>query len=235
MSDGCSSGAVVSPVHGRESAGIDRVMGSSFYLQEHADRSVTEARVHASITMRHRGASVRAASSSTPAARCDRAETRAGSGPCLLAMASGRLVVVLDLAADGQWPAWQEEALVQGFTSCLAVPAQVSPGVTIALNLYASGTVTWDRSAVAAAEHRAADIADAVRLRMELSAAVGDGPGEPSEDEVVDQALGVTMVLNDCDAHQAFRLVTEAAHHEGVPVRQIAVDIVTALAGPATR
>ncbi len=124
-------------------------MTLSGYLQECASRSagVLGDDLDASVTLRQHGLTLHAGSSSRAAERCDQAEAMVDEGPCVDAMATGAKVDVASVRAEVRWHAWRAQTLEEGFVRALAVPSEVAPGVSVALNLYsragAGGRAGW--------------------------------------------------------------------------------------------
>ncbi len=144
-------------------------------LRDHLDDFALRAGRHlgtdtdVSITLRHAGRDRLAASSSPRAARCDEVEYSAGAGPCITAMDLMQVVLVPDLMQDTRWASWRRAALDEGYRSGAGVPAHVSDGVEIVLNLYAERVDPWDRSALVRADTFAQQIAVTVGLCLEVA------------------------------------------------------------------
>lgn len=205
------------------------------YLYGHALRAAAHAGpgVQASITFRHHGAVVRAASSDERAARCDQVEALTGDGPCVTALREGRAVVVPRVVDESRWDDWRDAAAREGFASALAMPAAVTPGMDVALNLYADAPRDWDERTLRGADADARRIAHAMSLRLHLSP---DGRAEqPAQHgpQVVHQAVGAVMRCNDCSAEEALRILTDASRHRNVGLEEVAATILHALAGVA--
>jgi hypothetical protein len=201
------------------------------YLERHAQLAAGELEpgVHASITMRHHGATVRVASSSPAASACDQAEARDEDGPCVAAMSSLDPVHV-EVAGETRWPAWTRTAAEHGFGGAVAVPARVGDRTAVALNLYLERGRAWGEPDMQVARQHAEMVADSVRSRLTASSTrrveATDGPGGAL---LVDQAIGVLMQANGVDAHVARALLELVAAREHVPVADIAVTILAAV------
>lgn len=207
----------------------------STYLENHARDAADALSVHASITLRHYGATVRAASSSERAALCDQAEARSEDGPCIVAMSDLRIVTVPDLAAERRWPAWSQTTRAAGFTAVVAVPAVIEPATAVALNLYLGPGRNWMEQDTAQARARVGSIAEDVADRLAVAAPlprVPVGDNEPSQVGRVDQAVGVLMQVNGCDARSARALLDLVAARHGRDVTDVAAFLITAINGP---
>ncbi|WP_125776090.1 GAF and ANTAR domain-containing protein [Antribacter gilvus] len=207
----------------------------SSYLTECAVRaaSVLGADVDASITMRQNGMTLRAGSSNDPAARCDQAEALADEGPCNDAMDLRKKQEVPDVADEERWQAWREQTLREGYASVLAVPAEVVPGLSIALNLYSRTHDRWDWPLQRAAEAYAELVASAVRLHLKFADLDDAAAGlyqSMSDRMAIEQAVGAIMEANGCAEEDARRILASASEHRNVAEREVAERILRALA-----
>lgn len=204
------------------------------YFDDHAREAADALGVHASITLRHHGATVRVASSSERAALCDQAEACSEDGPCIVAMSSLLAVTVPDLAAERRWPVWSQTTRDAGFTTVVAVPAAADPTTAVALNLYLDPGRAWTQQDTAHARARVGSIAEDVADR--LAAAASHSPVPVSDDELgtadrVDQAVGVLMQANGCDARTARALLDLVAARHERDVADVAAFLITAIGG----
>lgn len=207
----------------------------SSYLEECAVRaaSVLGADVETSITMRQDGVSLRAGSSTDAAARCDQTEALTDEGPCIDAMDLRKKLEVPDVSEEERWQAWREQTLREGFASVLAVPAEVAPGLAIALNLYSRTVDRWDWPLQRAAEAYAELVASAVRLHLrfaDLDDATAGIYRSMSDRMAVEQAVGAIMEANQCSAEEARRILKSGSEHRNVAERDVAETILRALA-----
>lgn len=206
----------------------------SSYLGDCAERAagVLGVDVDASITMRQNGITLRAGSSNDAAKRCDQAEALADQGPCNDAMDLRKLQEVPDLAEEERWPAWREQTLREGYASVLAVPAEVVPGLSIALNLYSRTVDRWDWPLQRAAEAYAELVASAVRLQLRFADLDESAAGvlqSMSDRVAVEQAVGAIMEANGCSADEARRVLASASDNRNVAEREVAETILRAL------
>ena len=185
----------------------------------------------ASILLRHHGANVRAASSSPGAARCDQVEARTDQGPCIEAVEKLGAVLVPEVAAEDRWPDWRVQATREGYASSLAMPAVVTQGVAVSLNLYSPEVDPWDGQALVGADACTQEIARAVGLRLQLSAAVARArPDEGwSSQDVVENAVALTTECNACTPDEARAILEGAARRRDLRLEAIAESIVRAL------
>jgi GAF domain-containing protein len=206
----------------------------SNYLEECAVRaaSVLGADVDTSITMRRAGVSLRAGSSTHAAARCDQAEALAAEGPCIDAMELRKKREVPDVDEDERWQAWRKQTLQEGYASVLAVPAEVAPGLAIALNLYSRTVDRWDWPLQRAAEAYAELVASAVRLHLrfaDLDDATARTYQSMSDRVAVEEAVGAIVEANQCSPDEARRILTSGSEHRNVAERDVAETILRAL------
>ena len=108
-------------------------MTLSSYPYEFARRAgaILGSDLEASITVRQYGVTLRAGSGTDAARRCDQAEARAEDGPCIDAMDQARIRMVEKVADGTGWDRWRRQAVSEGFTTAIAVPALArssSPG-----------------------------------------------------------------------------------------------------------
>ncbi|MCA5893964.1 GAF and ANTAR domain-containing protein [Isoptericola sp. NEAU-Y5] len=214
----------------------------SRYLHEYATRAagLLGDDVEASITMRQHGLTLRGGSSTPDAARCDQAEAMADAGPCVEAMTTATILVVPSVEDDDRWLAWREQSIKEGFVKALALPARVTPGIVVALNLYSRSPAAWEEKMVRAGDSYARLIASGVRLQLEFSDledAAASLYQAMSGTVAVERAVGAIIQTNDCTEAQARDLLRTAAEDQGVGERTIAVTILRSLAvgGPGRR
>jgi len=205
----------------------------STYLDDQAHAAADELGdgVEASITFRHHGAILRAASSNARAERCDQVEAQMDEGPCVDAMAGLEPVTVLDVRQERRWSRWSARTAQEGFLACVAMPAPVATGTAVAVNYYLEMPGTWAAGHQEVAGVRARTVAGEMRERLDA----GRAP-EASEDElglddqaVVEQAAGMMMQANAIDAAQAHRLLAQAAAAGGVAPVEVARTVLSVL------
>ncbi|MFI2102834.1 ANTAR domain-containing protein [Isoptericola sp. NPDC019693] len=209
-------------------------MALSRYLDESAIRAaaVLGHGVEASISLREHGISLRAGSSTPGAGRCDQAEARADAGPCIDAMRRGAVLTTAVPDVVPGWEAWRAAAEAEGFVQALAVPAEVGPGVRVAINVYSRTGGDWPAGLVDAAVGHAGLAADAVRLQLQyadLGDAVAGLYRTMSDRATVEQAVGAIMASNDCPEDEARTTLRAAADRRGLSEREVAESIVRTL------
>lgn len=134
------------------------------YARGAADRLGAE--VHCSILLRSHGRLTFVGSSNDRARSCDEVEVRDGEGPCVTALLRMSGVLVPDIRADEQWPAWRQASLAAGFRSAAALPGYVDDETTVALNLYSDVLDPWHRERIVDMDRYVQDVAEAVRTHL---------------------------------------------------------------------
>jgi GAF domain-containing protein len=159
----------------------------------------------------------------------DQAQYDSGEGPCLEALRDKEVVVVDSMKEDGPWPEFRAAALAHGIHSTMSLPLVVDKVSVGAMNLYADepyafGSADRDAGSVFAAQ--AAIVLANARAYWDahsLSERLGEAMRNSA---VIEQAKGILMGAQGCDADQAFALLVQASQRENVKLREIARRIV---------
>lgn len=185
------------------------------------------------MTVIRAGGPTTAAASGTLPVELDEAQYRFGDGPCLTAIRTREMVLVVDLATDSRWPQWRDHALGQDVRGVLAVPVDIDDHVLGALNLYADDPDGFppgvELAAMLVAEHAGlllSAVLDRTRLTgvtADLTAALGDG-------ETVNRAIGILMAQRSCSADAALDVLQRAATTLRLPLPTIAARLVDTVA-----
>jgi GAF domain-containing protein len=175
------------------------------------------------------------AASDETAARLAEAQYAVGEGPCLEAIANGRAVHVRDQHADQRWSHYRSMARDRGVQSSLSLPFFVEGAPAGALNLYdGRGPDGFGAAARKRAEVFAVQAATAVALSQQLS------KHERRSDQVaaalrsrsaIDQALGILMVQEQCDAETALDLLRRHSQTTNQKLRDVAARLVERATG----
>ena len=196
---------------------------------------VVEPPASCGITTRHEGQPTTVATSDTRAALVDQAQYDTGTGPCLEALATGRLVEVTDQEFDARWPAFAERSVGLGVRCSLSMPLTVGDQTLGSLNVYG-----FDRPREFGEEEKqrvevfAAQASTALTLAMQRSeqqAAAQQLEQALQSRSVIDQAIGVLMAQEQCSTDQAFDLLRQHSQNTNRKLREVAVDVVTRLTG----
>ena len=189
----------------------------------------------ASITLAERGRVITVAAADTLATQIDQHQYERGAGPCLDALRTASVVHVADLRQEQRWGDFGTVMLSHGVTGALAVPLLNRDGAAGALNLYSGAGTGFDEHdqhvAQALAAHASVALTAALRtydhvtltdnLRIALSSR-----------SVIDQAIGIVMSRERCTADKAFDVLRKVSQQRNTKLRQVATELVTAIARP---
>ena len=168
-----------------------------------------------------------------PAATLEELQFTLGEGPCLVAIETGRPVLLADLArsGSGRWPGFSAGALEAGIRAVFAFPLQVG-GIRVGvLDLYRdeTGVLSADELAEALSF---ADAATAVLLHLQ-SQTSSDGVGGVTAIPVIEdraevhQATGMVAVHADVTLAQALVLLRARAFAADRPIVSLARDVLS--------
>ncbi|MEO5663263.1 MAG: GAF and ANTAR domain-containing protein [Nocardioides sp.] len=207
------------------------------FLTEVADlaAAAVETEVACGITTRYDHNPVTAAASDPRAAIVDEQQYGAGQGPCLEALSTGLVVDVPDQSADHRWGPYRDAAVGLGVKCSLSLPLFVDDSPVGALNLYGfRSTHAFGQPARHRAEVFAAQASTALTLALrfnnhrERSRQLMDALYARS---VIDQALGILMVQQKCDAQQAFDLLRRRSQSANRKLHDVAAEVVERASG----
>jgi GAF domain-containing protein len=183
----------------------------------------------ASVTT-HREGGPAAVGSDDWSQQLDETQFEEHEGPCLDAFRSGTVFRVRDFTTDNRWPSYSERALKLGVVSMLSLPLSAQGSVIGALNLYARKAEAFDAEAASIGQI----VAGHVGLASQVSAAffkhrdLADQLAEAMRSRaVIEQAKGVLMAQQRCDADAAFDLLRTTSQHSNRKLRELAAEIVT--------
>jgi GAF domain-containing protein len=150
-------------------------------------------------------------------------------GPCLDAFRTGNVFRVRDFAIDNRWPSYSEQALARGVHSMLSLPLTAQGNLIGALNLYSRQAEAFDSESASIAHV----VAGHVGLASQVSAAffkhrdLADQLAEAMRSRaVIEQAKGVVMALQGCDADAAFDALRTTSQNGNRKLRDVAGDVV---------
>jgi GAF domain-containing protein len=160
----------------------------------------------------------------------DEAQYSNDDGPCVDAGRDGAVHLSQHLPDDTRWPALADAAANVGLGSVLAVPIMNGgPDPIGTLNLYARRPDAFEdkdtRNAVGFAKYAgyaigsAREREEALRLAQQLAEAM-------QSRAIIDQALGILMAREHCDAMAAMEMLRRASQSANVKVREIAERLV---------
>jgi GAF domain-containing protein len=165
----------------------------------------------------------------------DEAQYSVQNGPCVEAGKDGAVHLSQHLANDDRWPTLADAAAEQGLGSLLAVPIPNGHEPVGTLNLYARRPDAFAdkdaRNALGLAKYAGYAITSA-RERDEARRLAGQLAEAMQSRAVIDQAIGVIMVREKCDAEHAMTLLRRTSQQANVKVREIAERLVQSAADP---
>lgn len=210
-----------------ESAGSD---GRVVVLSTIADVApeVIEACDAASVTLRRGPHLITAAASEEVVRHLDGRQYASGAGPCVDAV-GGRVQLHASLDDDGgRWRAFTRAALAEGVQSVLSTPLTVADRPTGALNLYSRTEPSFPVSDRALAQAFATIASTLFDHRDDVVGGWMDAEVRQAlaRRDVLAQAQGILMARLGIDAQHAFEQLRLDAIEAGVPVAQLAIDVV---------
>jgi GAF domain-containing protein len=186
----------------------------------------------ASITLLRNGVPSTAAGTDHRAFDLDAAQYRAGTGPCLEAAGTGRIVRVDITTARDRWPEFTRRALTAGVASYLSAPLTVDAAHTGSLNLYGLHAHGYREVEGTLLELFVAAVEGALRSTARYLAARREA-GQLStalvSRAVIDQAKGILMGARGISADEAFRLLVAQSQRENLKLRDCADRLVSAV------
>jgi hypothetical protein len=206
------------------------------YLQAAADMTADVIEVEGSYSLSTTlyGNPVTVGTSDRSAWEADQVEFDTEDGPCVEALRTGAVITGIDLAEERRWPAWAAVATLLGFASAAGIPADVSSGGRIALNLYAPTPQAYDEETLQRARVFTQEVARTIPAAIRLFEA--DERATQLEQALasrstIDQALGVLMAQNQCTPDVAFGILRRASQNRNVKLRDVAATIIERFTG----
>jgi GAF domain-containing protein len=186
------------------------------------------------ITFYSDGSPFTAASSDMLANQVDEIQYDGDQGPCLDTLRSGVPNHVKDLANEERWGNYRTHALAHGVRGSLSMPLRMDGETVGALNLYSRRVDAFTDEDLSQAHTFAAQAEAALTLayRQAKQAATTEQLQEALRSRaVIDQALGIIMAQQHCDAREAFALLRRASQNRNRKIRDISADIIAAVSG----
>ncbi|MFE1664060.1 ANTAR domain-containing protein [Microbacterium sp. P02] len=157
-------------------------------------------------------------------------QLRAGEGPCVEAVATGRVVSVEDLShVTDRWPKFAADASRSGFSSVHAIPMRIRATIIGSLNLFSDHTGKLNDDDATAAR-TLADIATISilqqRLVEETHVAQGQLQRALNSRVLIEQAKGYVAQSRGIDTDAAFQLVRDHARATQTRLGLVATEIV---------
>jgi transcriptional regulator with GAF, ATPase, and Fis domain len=183
----------------------------------------------AGITLLDRSGPLTAVATSLTAAAVDAIQYRVNAGPCLDSYRRQVINRIDSTDTDERWPEFALNAAAAGVHSTLSFPLVVNGDGIGALNLYAADQSAFDerdeRAGAVFATHAAVTLANARAfwrtddLRRSLETAL-------ETRGIVDQAKGIVMARDRCNANDAFDSIRREAQRGNFTVQHLAQQIV---------
>jgi GAF domain-containing protein len=187
------------------------------------------------ITTRYDSRPRTVASSDSRAAIIDEEQYGAGAGPCIEALDTGMVVDIADQETDERWPTYRKHAVELGVKCSLSLPLVVSGQTVGAMNLYTYGRPrAFDNGERRRAETFAAQASTALALAVrhtEQTELTDQLAQALSSRTLIDQALGILMAQQRCDADAAFELLRRHSQSNNRKLRDVATDLITRVSG----
>jgi hypothetical protein len=204
------------------------------FLDEFTRRAAVETGHHCSITLDRRGDDpYTVASSDGMTLELDELQYGNGDGPCLEAMRTSSPVIVVDFSRESRFGDYPAHAFRVGARSSMSYPlVSVGPSMRGVLNLYAETpldpgpelrgrvqALAYSGSGVVALAQRLAGQQELIgNLRLALRSRTA-----------IDQAIGVLMGQQRCDAPAAFKLLVQSSRNRNVKLRDVAAGILASV------
>jgi len=158
-------------------------------------------------------------------------QLRAGEGPCVEAVESGRVVSVRDLKhVQDRWPKFAADARRSGFAALHAIPMRLRDAVIGSLNLFRDRVGELNGIDAAAAK-TLADIATISILQQRLidESLIAQGQLQRALDSrvIIEQAKGYISQSRSLDMDSAFQLIRAYARTNQSRLSEVASDIVS--------
>ncbi|GAA1206474.1 GAF and ANTAR domain-containing protein [Prauserella alba] len=156
----------------------------------------------------------------------------AEDGPAMQAMRERKPVLVTAMDDEHRWGDYPGRAAARGVGSSMSIPLIAGEQVLGSLNFYAKRDEVFGPSFVLG--QLVADLA-ASALWCLLKHADKQELGDQLEQvltsrEVIDQAKGILIAQQGCDADGAFKLLRQASQNRNVKLRDIAAEVVSSQA-----
>ncbi len=186
------------------------------------------------VTVRQDGSPITLANSDALTMQVDQVQYDHSEGPCLDTLSSGEPNYIPDTATEQRWASFCPDAYAKGVRSCLSLPLDTPAGVLGVYNLYSTRSEGFPEELWPQLEALVGNAAGALGVALKLA-----DQTQLSEDlrhalasrSVIDQAMGIIMAQQRCDADRAFDLLRRASQNRNIKLRELAAEIVEAVGG----
>ena len=155
-------------------------------------------------------------------------------GPCLDAYRTGNAFRIRDMADEPRWPSYVPRAVAHGAMSMMSIPMAAEGNNIGALNLYSREPEMFDGEKASVAEIIAAHAGLAVQVSAALFGhrALAEQLSEAMQSRaVIEQAKGIIMATNRCDADAAFKTLVRLSQTSNRKLRDVAQEVVATTSG----
>lgn len=190
----------------------------------------------ASTTLVRRGTAFTASSTGQLALDADEVQYEHGRGPCIEAGESGTVLLVEDVRREARWPDYAADVVPRGVLSSLSVPLPLQTDVVGALNCYSRTPSAFPGAQVDVAVQLSGHIGAAVASAVEhhdTTRTLDDMKAAMLSRAVIEQAKGIVMAQNRCDADAAFTILSRASQARNAKLRDLAREIVDRVSDPS--
>ncbi|MGV8964905.1 MAG: GAF and ANTAR domain-containing protein [Cellulomonas sp.] len=204
------------------------------FLQQLVGIAVTTigGEISAAVTVARDGHPATVVSSDLLAAQCDEVQYGHDEGPCLRAMRSGTAILIDDLAAEARFVKYRPHAFALGVRSSFSLPLNGGNHAVGALNLYSRNAYWFGTKERTEATRFAAEASRALNLMVRVAHHVeitDQLRAALTSRTLIDQAIGIIMGQNRCDADAAFAILRTASQNRNAKLRDVATEIITAI------
>jgi GAF domain-containing protein len=186
------------------------------------------------VTVRQESGPATLAASDDWARELDELQYSLGEGPCVSTLDTGRPHYLSDTRSCGRWARFCRAVGERGVRSCLGLPLNSPAGLMGGYNFYSRHPDGFPEGNRGQLEVFAGTAAGAVTVALRLADQVqlsGDLRQALTSRAVIDQATGILMAQQRCDAAVAFDLLRRASQNRNIKLRDLAAEIVTAVSG----
>jgi hypothetical protein len=157
-----------------------------------------------------------------------------GEGPCVDTLTTGKVNYVADTTTELRWAGFCRAAHARGVRSCLGLPLSSPTGLMGCYNFYSTWPGGYREESRTQLEVFAGNAAGAVAVavRMADQALLSQDLHQAlTSRAVIDQAIGIMMAQQRCDAGTAYAILRRASQNRNIKLRELAAEIVTAVGG----
>jgi GAF domain-containing protein len=186
------------------------------------------------VTIREDSRPVTLAASDDWTMRIDQLQYGLGEGPCLDTMKTGKAQYLIDTTTEVRWPSFCRAAYEQGVRSCLGLPLNSPSGLMGCYNFYSTWRDGFGEESRGQLEVFAGNAAGAVAVALKLADQTQlsrDLQQALTSRAVIDQATGIIMAQQRCDAVTAFGILRRASQNRNIKLRELTAEIVTTVSG----